>query len=275
MSDKINRLLREQHRLMQRLGRDPTVDELAEVLDILPKKVENMIQISKRPLSLEMPTEGEGSVLGEFVEDRDSPPPDETATYNLLKEHIEKVLDSLSPREVKILQLRYGLLDGESHTLQEVGRKMGVTRERIRQVEAQALRRLRVPGIRKQLRDYLGSSNGDSKGERKAGFRFRSQSREVPGKGSVLGHYLNNCLHRARNIEEGIRLHLGAKMRVEKVEEVVDKLSAEERQMLVLLLGLKGERVGTIKAVAKGLGVAQATVVDRFGKAMEKLAELY
>jgi RNA polymerase primary sigma factor len=157
MGDQINKLLRVQHQLTQRLGREPTVDELALSLDVPPKKVENMIQVARRPLSLETPTDDEeDSVLGDFIEDDDSPPPDETATYNLLREHLDEVLDSLPPREVRILQLRYGLLDGQAYTLEEVGRKMGVTRERVRQIEAQALSRLRHPSIRRKLRDYLG-----------------------------------------------------------------------------------------------------------------------
>jgi RNA polymerase primary sigma factor len=157
MGDQINKLLRIQHQLTQRLGREPSVDELAIALDVPPKKVENMIQVARRPLSLETPTDDEeDSVLGDFIEDDQSPPPDETATYNLLREHIEEVLNSLPPREVRILQLRYGLLDGQAYTLEEVGRKMGVTRERVRQIEAQALIRLRHPTIRRKLRDYLG-----------------------------------------------------------------------------------------------------------------------
>jgi RNA polymerase primary sigma factor len=157
MGDQINKLLRTQHQLTQRLGRDPSVEELADELDVLPKKVENMIQVSRRPLSLETPTDNEDdSVLGDFIEDDEIPAPDETATYNLLREHLELVLDMLPPREVRILQLRYGLLDGQAYTLEEVGRKMGVTRERVRQIEAQALSRLRHPSIRRKLRDYLG-----------------------------------------------------------------------------------------------------------------------
>ena len=157
MGDQINKLLRVQHQLTQKLGRDPSVEELAESLDVLPKKVENMIQVSRRPLSLETPTDNEDdSVLGDFIEDDEVPAPDETATYNLLREHIELVMDMLPPREVRILQLRYGLLDGQAYTLEEVGRKMGVTRERVRQIEAQALSRLRHPSIRRKLRDYLG-----------------------------------------------------------------------------------------------------------------------
>jgi RNA polymerase primary sigma factor len=157
MGDQINKLLRVQHQLTQRLGREPSVEELAEALDVPPKKVENMIQVARRPLSLETPTDDEeDSVLGDFIEDDQAPPPDETATYNLLREHIEDVLNSLPPREVRILQLRYGLLDGQAYTLEEVGRKMGVTRERVRQIEAQALSRLRHPSIRRKLRDYLG-----------------------------------------------------------------------------------------------------------------------
>jgi len=157
MGDQINKLLRTQHQLTQRLGRDPSVEELADEMDVVPKKVENMIQVSRRPLSLETPTDNEDdSVLGDFIEDDEVPAPDETATYNLLREHLEMVLDMLPPREVRILQLRYGLLDGQSYTLEEVGRKMGVTRERVRQIEAQALSRLRHPSIRRKLRDYLG-----------------------------------------------------------------------------------------------------------------------
>lgn len=157
MGDQINKLLRTQHQLTQRLGRDPSVEELAEELDVLPKKVENMIQVSRRPLSLETPTDNEDdSVLGDFIEDDEVPAPDDTATFNLLREHLELVLDMLPPREVRILQLRYGLLDGQAYTLEEVGRKMGVTRERVRQIEAQALSRLRHPSIRRKLRDYLG-----------------------------------------------------------------------------------------------------------------------
>lgn len=157
MGDQINKLLRVQHQLTQRLGREPSVEELAAALDVPPKKVENMIQVARRPLSLETPTDDEeDSVLGDFIEDDEAPPPDDTATYNLLKEHLGEVLNGLPPREVRILQLRYGLLDGQAYTLEEVGRKMGVTRERVRQIEAQALSRLRHPTIRRKLRDYLG-----------------------------------------------------------------------------------------------------------------------
>jgi len=157
MGDQINKLLRVQHQLTQRLGRDPSIEELADALEVPPKKVENMIQVARRPLSLETPTDDEeDSVLGDFIEDDEAAPPDDTATYNLLREHLGEVLNGLPPREVRILQLRYGLLDGQAYTLEEVGRKMGVTRERVRQIEAQALSRLRHPTIRRKLRDYLG-----------------------------------------------------------------------------------------------------------------------
>lgn len=156
MGDQINKLLRVQHQLTQRLGRDPTVEELAEALEVTPQKVENMIQVARRPLSLETPTDDEeDSVLGDFIQDDEFPAPDDTATYNLLREHLEAILEGLPPREVRILQLRYGLLDGQAYTLEEVGRKMGVTRERVRQIEAQALSRLRHPAIRRKLREYL------------------------------------------------------------------------------------------------------------------------
>jgi RNA polymerase primary sigma factor len=156
MGDQINKLLRASHQLTQKLGRDPTTEELAEALDVTPKKVENMIQVARRPLSLELPTDDEeDSFLGDFIEDEDSPAPAERVTETLLKEDLREALGSLPPREVRILQLRYGLLDGESYTLEEVGQKMGVTRERVRQIEAQALSRLRHPSHRRKLVDYL------------------------------------------------------------------------------------------------------------------------
>ena len=156
MGDQINKLLRYQPQLTQKLGRDPSVEELAAELDVPIKKVENMIQVARRPLSLETPTDDEeDSVLGDFIEDDEAPAPADSATYNLLKEHLQVILNDLPPREVRILQLRYGLLDGQAYTLEEVGNKMGVTRERVRQIEAQALSRLRHPSVQKILRDYL------------------------------------------------------------------------------------------------------------------------
>jgi len=156
MGDQINKLLRVQHQITQRLGRDPSIEELADALEVTPKKVETMIKVARRPLSLETPTDDEDdSVLADFIEDQEATAPDETATFNLLREHLDEVLINLPPREVRILQLRYGLLDGQAYTLEEVGRKMGVTRERVRQIEAQALSRLRHPAIRRKLREYL------------------------------------------------------------------------------------------------------------------------
>jgi RNA polymerase primary sigma factor len=156
MGDRINRLHRETHRLTQTLGRAPTTDELSIAMDVPPKKVEEMIQAAWRPVSLETPTDSEDdSVLGDFVEDRDSPAPPEVATQSLLREQLHDVLGTLPARESRILQLRYGLLDGTSYTLEEVGRKMGVTRERVRQIEAQAFRRLRQSSVSNKLADYL------------------------------------------------------------------------------------------------------------------------
>jgi len=157
MGDHINKLFRIQYLLTQRLGREPTVEEMAEALEVPPQKVENLIRVARRPLSLETPTsDEEDSVLGDFIEDDEITPPDETATYNLLRENLREVLNGLPPREVRILQLRYGLFDGQAYTLEEVGRKVGVTRERVRQIESQALNRLRHPSIRRKLHDYLG-----------------------------------------------------------------------------------------------------------------------
>jgi RNA polymerase primary sigma factor len=157
MGDQINKLFRIQYLLTQRLGREPTVEEMADMLEVPPQKVENLIRVARRPLSLETPTgDEEESVLGDFIEDDEITPPDETATYNLLRENLREVLNGLPPREVRILQLRYGLFDGQAYTLEEVGRKVGVTRERVRQIESQALNRLRHPSIRRKLHDYLG-----------------------------------------------------------------------------------------------------------------------
>jgi RNA polymerase primary sigma factor len=156
MGDQISKMLRTQHQLKQEFNRDPTFEELAEALETTPKKVEYMVQVARRPLSLQMPIgDEEDDVLGDFIEDHEAPLPDETATTNLLREHMKEVLDRLPPREARILQLRYGLLDGEVLTLNEVGHKMGVTRERVRQIEAQALRRLRTLGIQQELRAYI------------------------------------------------------------------------------------------------------------------------
>ncbi|MEJ2263994.1 MAG: sigma-70 family RNA polymerase sigma factor [Anaerolineales bacterium] len=156
MGDQISKMLRTQHQLKQELGRDPTVEEMAGALDVTPNKVEHMIQVARRPFSLEMPIgEEEDGMLGDFIEDHETPAPDETATHNLLREHLDEMLDTLPPREARILQLRYGLNDGKILTLNEVGRKMGVTRERVRQIEAQALRRLRSPRIQRELRAYI------------------------------------------------------------------------------------------------------------------------
>ena len=156
MGDKISKMFRMQNDLKQSLERDPTIEELAEALDEAPEKVQYMMKVARRPLSLEMPTTKEGdAVLGDFVEDLETPLPDETATKHLLKEHLEEVMEALPSREVRILRLRYAVPDGKSHTLQEVGEKVGVSRERVRQIEAQALRRLRQPRIQRILRDYL------------------------------------------------------------------------------------------------------------------------
>ncbi len=156
MGDQINKMLRITHRLTQELGRSPEPEELAEALNVATEKVETMKQVAQRPLSLERPIgEEEDSFLGDFVEDEDSPAPPEVATENLLSEHVRDVLATLPPREARILQLRYGLGGGESYTLEEVGQKMGVTRERVRQIESQALRRLRHPSLRIKLVDYL------------------------------------------------------------------------------------------------------------------------
>jgi RNA polymerase primary sigma factor len=156
MYEQINRLARVSRQLVQELGRDPTVEEIAEELGVSSKKVERTIKVSQRPLSLEMPVgEEDDSFLGDFIEDSDAPSPTDQASQQLLRDQIEDIFVSLTPREVRILQLRFGLVDGYSYTLEEVGKKFGVTRERIRQIEAQALGRLRHPSRSRKLRDFL------------------------------------------------------------------------------------------------------------------------
>ena len=156
MYEQINRLARVTRQLVQELGRDPTTEEIAEELGVSPKKVERTIKVAQRPLSLEMPVgEEDDSFLGDFIEDSDAPSPTDQASQQLLRDQIDDIFVSLTPREVRILQLRFGLVDGYSYTLEEVGKKFGVTRERIRQIEAQALGRLRHPSRSRKLRDFL------------------------------------------------------------------------------------------------------------------------
>lgn len=156
MGDQINRLRRLSMRLTQELGREPTTVELADAMETTPDKISNLMEISRRPISLETPIDEDAdSEFGDFIEDKSSPEPTEIVTQNLLREHLAQVLDRLPNREAHILQLRYGLLDGETHTLEEVGRQIGVTRERVRQLEAQALNRLRHSSAFQLLQDYL------------------------------------------------------------------------------------------------------------------------
>jgi len=156
MGDQINKLLRASHRLTQEYGRAPTSEELAVAMEIPKRKAEEMLRVARRPLSLEMPTDDEGeSELGDFIEDEDSLAPDDEVTSSMLRELLQDILQDLPPREVRILQLRYGLVDGETYTLEEVGKKLGVTRERVRQIEAQALSRLRHPAHSRWLKDFL------------------------------------------------------------------------------------------------------------------------
>jgi RNA polymerase primary sigma factor len=156
MGDQLNRMRRVQLKLLQELGRDPKIEELAEGMETTPEKVENLLEISRRPVSLETPIDDEGdSTFGDFVEDTNSPAPAEEVTTHLLQEQLQQALDKLPPREAQILRLRYGLADGRVYTLEEVGQTIGVTRERVRQLEAQALNRLRQSSAHVILKDYL------------------------------------------------------------------------------------------------------------------------
>ena len=156
MVETINKLVRVSRQLLQELGTDPTPEQIGAVMDLAPDRVREIQKVAQEPVSLETPIgEEEDSHLGDFIEDEDAPAPDEAASYILLKEQLEEVLETLTPREAKVLRLRFGLDDGRSRTLEEVGQEFGVTRERIRQIEAKALRKLRHPSRSRKLKDYL------------------------------------------------------------------------------------------------------------------------
>ena len=156
MVETINKLLRVSRRLVQEYGREPTSEEISQGMEIPPEKVREIIKISQEPVSLETPIgEEEDSHLGDFIEDRSALAPADAASHQLLKEQVARVLGTLNDRERRVLQLRFGLEDGRSRTLEEVGREFAVTRERIRQIEAKALRKLRHPSRSKKLKDFL------------------------------------------------------------------------------------------------------------------------
>lgn len=156
MVETINKLVRVSRQLLQELGTDPTPEQIGAVMDLAPERVREIQKVAQEPVSLETPIgEEEDSHLGDFIEDEEAPAPDEAASYILLKEQLEEVLETLTPREAKVLRLRFGLDDGRSRTLEEVGQEFGVTRERIRQIEAKALRKLRHPSRSRKLKDYL------------------------------------------------------------------------------------------------------------------------
>lgn len=156
MVETINKLIRISRGLLQQLGREPTPEEIAKEMDIGVERVREIMKIAQEPVSLETPIgEEEDSHLGDFIEDQDAPAPADAASFMLLKEQLEEVLDTLTPREEKVLRLRFGLDDGRARTLEEVGQSFGVTRERIRQIEAKALRKLRHPSRSRKLKDFL------------------------------------------------------------------------------------------------------------------------
>ena len=157
MVETINKLIRTSRNLLQQMGREPTPEEIAKEMEIPVEKVVEIQKIAQDPVSLETPIgEEEDSHLGDFIQDEDSPAPHDAASYTLLKEQLEEVMNTLTPREAKVLKLRFGLEDGKSRTLEEVGKEFNVTRERIRQIEAKALRKLRHPSRSKKLSDYMG-----------------------------------------------------------------------------------------------------------------------
>ena len=156
MVETINKLIRVSRHLLQELGREPTISEIAKRMEITEDKVREILKTAQEPVSLETPIgKEEDSHLGDFIEDKDSPAPPKVASHSLLKEQLNEVLSTLTYREKRVLELRFGIATGHPHTLEEVGKEFGVTRERIRQIEAKALRKLRYPTRSKKLRDYL------------------------------------------------------------------------------------------------------------------------
>lgn len=156
MVETINKLIRVSRQLLQELGREPRVDEIANAMGVNDEKVREIMKIAQEPVSLETPIgEEEDSILGDFIPDNDAPAPSDMAAFMLLKEQLMNVLETLTPREEKVLRLRFGLDDGRARTLEEVGKEFNVTRERIRQIEAKALRKLRHPSRSKKLKDFL------------------------------------------------------------------------------------------------------------------------
>ncbi len=156
MVETINKLIRVQRQLLQELGREPTPEEIAEQMELTPEKVREILKVSQEPVSLETPIgEEEDSHLGDFIEDSDAVVPIDAASFILLQEQLESVLDTLNEREKEVIRLRFGLKDGHPHTLEEVGREFGVTRERIRQIESKTLSKLRHPSRSQKLKDYL------------------------------------------------------------------------------------------------------------------------
>ncbi len=156
MVETINKTIRVSRQLLQELGHDPSAEEIAAEMDMPVDKVRDILKIAQEPVSLETPIgEEEDSHLGDFIPDEDASEPSEAASFSLLREQLEEVLDTLAPREKKVLELRFGIVDGRTRTLEEVGKEFNVTRERIRQIEAKALRKLRHPSRSKKLRDFL------------------------------------------------------------------------------------------------------------------------
>ena len=156
MVETINKTIRVSRQLLQELGHDPSAEDIAKVMEMPVEKVRDILKIAQEPVSLETPIgEEEDSHLGDFIPDEDASEPSEAASFSLLREQLEEVLDTLAPREKKVLELRFGILDGRTRTLEEVGKEFNVTRERIRQIEAKALRKLRHPSRSKKLKDFL------------------------------------------------------------------------------------------------------------------------
>ena len=284
MGDSINKMLKVQHQLVQKLGREPTNEEVAAELDktktskapITASKVKMMKQVARRPLSLEQPTGDveDDSVLGDFVEDKTELPPDETAANNLLNEHLAEVMADLPPREQRVLELRYGLADGMAYTLEEVGRKMGVTRERVRQIEAQALSRMRHPMVRKRLREYLSEDTFEYF-KKPSLERARASRENIFKTGSFDSYYLSLSGRKNPMVVSSLD-RLGG-ISLSEINKTLLGFLNFERRVLKKALGIELERgfVYSVPGIMKETGLSRYAIEGIISRGLAEIMARY
>ncbi len=282
MVETINKLIRTSRHLLQQLGREPSPEEIAAEMEMPVEKVMEIQKIAQDPVSLETPIgEEDDSHLGDFIQDDDSPAPHDSAAYTLLKEQLEEVMNTLTPREAKVLKLRFGLEDGKARTLEEVGREFDVTRERIRQIEAKALRKLRHPSRSKKLRDYQQLGREPSPEEIAAEMEMPVEkvmeiqkiaqdpvSLETPigeEDDSHLGDFIQDDDSPAPHDSAAYTLLK------EQLEEVMNTLTPREAKVLKLRFGLEDGKARTLEEVGREFDVTRERIRQIEAKALRKL----